>query len=172
MTFRIPNMGFILPSAGILYGFIGAAIVIAGLSIAVKVQTSRLAASKAETERVTLQFRGFVLETQRLGEEALKDAAIKVALGRTNKEKADAENVRTIAELRAHVRGLRNDATRAGSGAVPAAPAGSNRPEIFAVDRTEYQRAYGKLVEGVRGLALEGSETTVDLDTAKGWAQK
>lgn len=161
--------GFILPSPVILYSMLGMGIVILLLGIAVKVQTVRLDSAKLETKEVKLEYAGFVADTKRLGDEALKDAAIKTALGKTKQEKANEENIRTIAALHAALRGLRDANPSIGS--VPPAPAGSSRPDLAAFDRTLYQRAYREFVEEVRKLGLECSEAIVNLNTAREWAR-
>jgi len=104
-----------------------------------------------------------------LGKKAQADADKQKADDKLRKEKADAENKRTADNLRLTIKRLRD--ANASRGIVPAAPAGSSRPDLAAFDRAEYLGATGKLVEGLRGLADEGTAATVDLDTAKTWAQ-
>ncbi len=166
-----PNSGFILPSIGTLYAIGAVALVILGLGIALRVQTTRLHDTKVEKERIELQFKGFVSETQRLGDEALKDAAIKTALGKSKQEKANEENVRTIADLRAGHKRLRDEANARGS-YLPTPGPEARSPESITFDRAELDRALRDHTQEVRGLVEEGDEARVNLDTAKTWGQK
>jgi hypothetical protein len=84
------------------------------------------------------------------------------------KEAADAENSAALAALAGTIKRLRNE--RPPSNFVPAAPAGSSRPDLACFDRPALERAYGELVVGVRELADEGAAATVGLDTARRWA--
>ena len=92
----------------------------------------------------------------------------KESADRQSKEKADAENVATVARLNAGIAKLRNERDRRAPN-VPAAPATSSRPDLACFDRAEYQRAYGDLVTEVRGFADEGTTRTLELDNAKRW---
>jgi hypothetical protein len=101
-------------------------------------------------------------------------AAAEIALKKTiadeqRKELTDAEHAKTVIALSARIKRLR-DANPAG-GFVPAAPAGSGRPDLACFDRAEYQRADGVFIEGARGLSDEGTASTLDLDTAKFWVK-
>lgn len=84
-----------------------------------------------------------------------------------NKERTDAENARRIADLNRELARLRKQPAYV----APAAPAGSGCPPAqVCFDRAEFERAYRKLVEGVRGVAAEGSQIAIDLDSARDWA--
>ena len=87
------------------------------------------------------------------------------------KEKADAEHQAAVASLNASIAKLRADADRRRAYFLPPAAPSACGTDIAAFDRTEYLRAYGNLVEGLRGLANEGTQAVVDLDNAKAWAQ-
>lgn len=101
--------------------------------------------------------------------QAVKNAAIKEA-DRARKEMADEENKHDLAVLRDTIGRLRRD--RAESSIVPAAPAGSKCPDGQACfDRAELERAIRDYRSEIRGLVDEGSEVTLDLDTAKEWAK-
>ena len=119
------------------------------------------------------KYDGFVATTKAEGEAAKKLAEAKAKADRQLKESSDHEYETTIASLRADVKRMRDD--RARSRFVPAAPAGSRSPDLACFDRAEYQRTDGvvteKLFAGARGLADEGTAATVDLDSAKRWAQ-
>lgn len=152
--------GFIQLSA-MMWGAIAAGAVILSLTAAVYVQTVRLTASKAEFA----EFKGGVEALGRAAEKAAQDKAMQDKLF---KEKVDAENVRLTAALNARTKQLRD--ARAGGGIVPAAPAGASRPDLAAFDRAELERAVRALDSGVQGLVDEGSQATVELNTAKAWA--
>ena len=144
------------------WGAIAAGAVILALSGAVYVQTLRLTASKAEFA----EFKGGVEALGRAAEKAALDQAMRDKLF---KENADAENARLTVALNARTKQLRD--ARAGSGFVPAAPAGAASPGTASFDRAELERAVRALDSAVQGLVDEGSKATVDLNTAKAWAQ-
>lgn len=159
------SRGFIALPLG-AYAAIGAAVVIAGLGIAVKVQTSRLEAVKTE-------YAGFVAQVKALGDAQNAKAAAEDKVNKERKEKADAENKK----LRSDLAGLydaygRLREQRARGGELPSAPAGSRRPDLACFDRAELARAMGGLEEGVLRLTRQGDEARLDLDTAKEWARK
>jgi len=85
------------------------------------------------------------------------------------KEQADHENKRTIDSLRADIKRLRNE--RASTNFLPPAAPGASRPELACFDRTELERTLQQFDNEVTGLIAEGDEATVNLDTAKLWAQ-
>lgn len=145
-----------------MYGVIAAGVVIVGLGIALKVTQSRLDSVKAE-------YAGFVAQTKALGDIAKAKAEAKEKADKELKEKVDAQNKTALATLRADIQRLRN--ANPDRGTVPAAPTGSKRPDLFAVERSEYQRAYRELVEEIRGLGIEGSEAVINLDSGKNWVK-
>jgi hypothetical protein len=106
------------------------------------------------------------------GAAAQKKADADKLADKQSKEKADANHAKTVADLNAGITRLRalHDNGPAGSG-VPAALPGSGRPDLACFDRAEYQQAYRSLVAEIRGQSDEGTAGTVDLDTAKLWAQ-
>lgn len=86
------------------------------------------------------------------------------------KEKADAENKRTINNLRADVKRLRDERTRGGGLSAPAPSAES--PDRICFDPAKLSGALRKFDEGVLGIVAECSEAVINLDTAKRWAQE
>lgn len=144
---------------------IAAGVVILALGTALKVQTSRLETVKQEYAT----FKGGVAA---LGEQA-KAAAAKQALhDLKNRERTDDENARRIAAFRTAIAQLRDERDRARSSIVPPNPAGSKCPDGQACfDRAELERALRAFRAGSRGLTDEGSEVTIDLDSAKAWAK-
>jgi hypothetical protein len=160
--------GFLSP---LLIASIAAAVVIGGLGIALKVQSARLESEKAEHAATTAKFEAFKMDTKRIGLEAQKKADDQKSKDVADKERVDAEHRKTVAALAADITKLRHDRDSARSRFLSASPSGSSRTDLACFDRAEYQRAYGSLVTGVRGLADEGTEGTVGLDAAKRWAQ-
>ena len=92
------------------------------------------------------------------------------------KQNADKENKDALAVANRSIAELRKRAdSRPGRGELPKPPATSSRPDLACFDRAEYQREDGiltqRLLQGARGLADEGTEATIDLNTAKAWAR-
>jgi hypothetical protein len=147
----------------IAYGAIGAAVVIAGLGIACKVQTSRLEALRQEYE-------SFKAKGEVLGQAAKKAAAEKEAADQRKKEETDALHRTAMDGLSSELRRLRNQ--RSPSGGLPKAPATSSRPDLAAFDRAELAAALRALDGDLQGIAGEGAAATIGLDAAKRWAQQ
>lgn len=158
------SRGFIaLPLWG--YAAIGAAVVIAGLGLALKVQTSRLDAVRAE-------YAGFVAQTKAIGEAAEKAARLKESEDRKRKESADADLTRArrdLAGLADAYRSLREQ--RARSGFVPAAAPGAASPDRACFDRAELERTMERIDAVGAGIAQEGDQARIGLDAAKWWAR-
>lgn len=112
----------------------------------------------------------FEAATVALGEAAKQRSAHITKADKLRKENADAENNRTITSLRADVKRLRDERSR--SSYVPAAPAGSRSPEIACFNRADLERAIQQLDDRVSAMVARCDEGTVNLDTAKRWAQK
>lgn len=143
---------------------------------AIGVQTWRLDRSQASYATLEAEFQQFKGAVAALGEKAKADAALREAEDKRKMEAANAENARTRNALNIALNGLRKLAPDPRRSLLPVAPAGSSRPDLACFDRTEYQRAdgeaTGRLFEGARSLADEGSAATVDLDSARRWAQQ
>lgn len=102
---------------------------------------------------------------------AAKQHAEQVAKAdKLRKEKADAENKRTINNLRADVKRLRDERTRGGGLSAPAPSAES--PDRICFDPAKLSGALRKFDEGVLGIVAECSEAVINLDTAKRWTQE
>lgn len=151
-----------LPLSPSLWLAVGAAVLIAGLSGAVYVQTSRL-------EAVRTEYATFKAEVKVLGEAAQKAADAQKASDKLKKEKADAYNKRELAGLADTVKRLHDE--RANSNLLPAPAPGSRSPEIAAFDRSQLERALSVFVEGAANLVTEGSQAVIDLNAAKEWAK-
>lgn len=121
-------------------------------------------------DALDLQFSTFKGETQRLGAQAKAEAEAKAAADKRNKDQTDAENKRVTDALLADIKRLRN--ARAGGSFVPAAPASASRPDLACFDRAELERSIRAFDTGLQGLVDEGSKATVDLNSAKVWAQR
>lgn len=159
------EQGFIALQIG-AYAAIGAAVVIAGLGIALKVQTSRLEAVKAE-------YAGFVAQVNAVGEAAEKAAKLKEAEDRKRKEDADAQLTRSRRELAAlgdAYRSLRDARSRSGF-LSPAAP-GAADPGRACLDRAELERTLERIDAVGAGIAQEGDQARIGLDSVKAWARK
>ena len=91
-----------------------------------------------------------------------------IADNRTAKEKADAENRAAHAALDAER--LRKSRTR--TVYLPAAPAAASRPDLACFDRTALEQAIGRLADRVSGIAAKGDAATIDLNSARLWAQR
>lgn len=152
--------GFIsLPLSG--YIALGAAAIITLVSAYAYIQTSRLEAVKQEYE-------GFRTQVKTLGEAAKLKAEAENKLNKERKEKADVE-LKKLRLANAEFKRLRDSAP---SRRLPEAPANSRNPELSCFDRPELERAYGELVKELRGIADEGTESTLALDSVKRWAQE
>lgn len=155
--------GFIqLPA--MMWGVLAAGVTIAGLGIAVKVQSARLDTCKAEYAK-------FQAEIRATGEAAIRAAKQREAEDQKRKEQADAALAKTrkdMAGVYAAYQRLRDQ--RAASGFLPPATAGSSRPDRACFNRAELERTLGVLDAEGAGIAAEGDDARVGLDAAKRWA--
>lgn len=126
---------------------------------------------EAKYGKLQASFNTFKGGVAALGEQAKTKAALQALADLKNKERADDENKRTVATLRADVKRLRDERDRARGSYVPPAPAGAARPDLACFDRAALESALRELVVEVRGLVDEGAAATVDLNTAKLWEQ-
>ena len=148
--------GFIFPS---LYIYLGLGLIVLTLGIAVKVQSSRL-------ETCKLEHQAFVNEVESIGKEAKFKALQIEAENKLKKENAD-ESLRKLRIANDEFKRLRDNAS---GRELPAPPADSRNPSLSCFDRPELERAYGELVKDLRGIADEGTEATIGLDSVKMWA--
>lgn len=139
---------------------------VAGGSVAWEVQSWRLDALQA-------RFDLFVSQTEALEKAAQIKADETKKSDQLKKEQADRENIRIHAADAATIKRLRDQ--NSSRSILPPAPAGSSRPDLICLDRVEYLREDGnateKLFSGARSLSDEGTANTIDLNTAKNWAQ-
>lgn len=113
----------------------------------------------------------FKTEVAALGKKAESDKNAKEAADQLKKEKADAENSAALAVLAGDIKRLRDERDSRAS-TIPERPAGSKCPDGQACfDRAELERALRDYRSEVRRLVDEGAAVTIDLNTAKRWAQ-
>ena len=126
------------------------------------IQTSRLAAVKAE-------YAAFVIQVKVLGKEAERKAKDKEAANIKLKERTDAEHKTTIARLGRDLKRMRDINTS--RSLVPTAPAASSDPTAACFDRGQLGLALSGFERGIEALIGEGAEAVAGLDSAKAWAQ-
>ena len=159
------SRGFIALPIG-AYAAIGAAVAIGVLAVALKVQTSRLDACKADHA-------AFVAMVRMEGERAEKAAKLKEAEDKKRKETVDADLNRArrdLAGLADAYRSLREQRS-AGFRGLPSTPASAGSPARTCFDHAEFQRAMERLDGGGAAIAAEGDQARIGLDAAKRWAR-
>lgn len=127
--------------------------------------------AKQDVARVQQAFDSFKAQVKVEGERAAAKAKAQEMSDKLRRDTADGEHKATVAALIADISRLRHDRDSARGGFVPPAPSGAKRPELACYDRAALESAIGGFVAGLRGLADEGAAATVDLNTAKSWAQ-
>lgn len=123
---------------------------------------------KENTHKVQTAFNKFVSKTEELGKAAEVKAKQIEAADKLRKEKADAENFRTITELRDRVN--RMLVARARSSYLPEPTTTAGSPEDITFDRAGLEREIQRLDARVQELIVEGSEAQRKLDIAVKWA--
>lgn len=118
------------------------------------------------------EYVGFKAKVTAEGRIAQEQANKATAKAISDKEKADVEHKTTVAALSTRIASLRHTAASTHSYSLPTAPTGSKRPDLACFDRTEFERATGTTLEGLRRLTDQGDEATLSLNTAKAWAQR
>lgn len=155
-----------IPIPPTAYAALGAVLVIGGLGVALKVQTARLDAAKAE-------YAAFVAQTKAIGEAAAKAAKEREDADRKRKEDADAQlsrSRRDLAALGDAYRSLR-DARRNG-GFLSAPAPGAADPGRACLERAELERTLERIDAVGAGIAQEGDQARIGLDSVKDWARK
>lgn len=161
--------GFIqLPLMG--WAALAAGVVILALSVALKVQSSRLESEQQAHVATQAKFAGFVAETKRLGDEAKAKADAQAKADKQAKEKTDASYKSDLANLADAYRRLRDSRAGAGGSILPAPEAGSRSPERASFNRAELDLALRNFDTGVAGIVEEGDKARIGLDAAKRWA--
>ena len=151
-----------------VYGVIGALVVISLLGIALRIQTSRLEAVKQEYE-------AFQAQVKALGDVAEAKNRAKEKADKALTEKIDHENKTLRTNLAVAAKRLRD--ASAGSGRVPQIPAPAGGAGEATIDLAIANRALSEYFTAARRLDLEvaeiivsGAEATADLDSSKVWA--
>jgi len=144
-----------------LYIVIAALLAFAGMAVALKVQSSRLASCKAE-------FSAFQAEVKAKGEAAQRESDRINAENAKRKEKSDAERKRLIIANAALADRLRDERSR--SRFVPEAAPGAGSPDHATFDRGELESAIQRLDARVSAIVAEGDSARITLDTVKLWA--
>lgn len=144
------------------------------MGIALKVQTSRLAAEKKEHAAVVAAFAGFKAETARLGREAetaKREAEQKAA---KDKEATDARAKTLAAERDVARRQLRDRSSGPRSSLLPQAGPATGGADQTAItyDRGRLDQALRDFDSGAQRLVGEGAEAVDDIDLAREWATK
>src|SRR3990167_5491470 len=147
-----------------------------GMGITVAILTASLAGmgwlyngALKEKARVQGEYEAFKLVTKRISDKAQKDKEIQEAADKERKEKANVENTvarKRISDLNRQLRDARTKIGALGS-PVPRASPDSERPKIASFKRDELERALSEFVDETSGIAEEGDNYRVDLDTAK-----
>lgn len=152
--------GFILPTGLTLYAAIGAAAIIGLLSVALKVQSYRL-------EAVKVEYAAFASGVEQIGKLAVAANKLKETEDKLKKEKADHENAIAKSALASVTKRLSEYNSR--KSFLPAASAGTSRPDLSCFDRAELDAALREFSRETSAIAIEGESATIDLDTGKSW---
>jgi hypothetical protein len=140
---------------------LGAALIIGGLGIALKVQTSRLDSVKTE-------YAAFRAQVAAEGKIAQAKTIATIAADKAKQEKANVDHAKAVVTLNATIKRLRK--SRPSSSFVPATATASLSFDRACFDRPQLERAIREFDSGVQGLVDEGSQVMVDLNAAKEWA--
>ncbi len=135
------------------------------------VQTKRLGWCQANQEALQTEFDTFKAQVAAQGEIAQQKANQQAAADKLRKEREDANHKATVALLNQRISSLRHDADSSGRYLLPAAAAGSNRPDLACFDRADFERASRGVLGELRAIADQGDAATVGLDAARAWAQ-
>lgn len=141
---------------------IGASAVILGLSVAVKVQSSRLASCKAE-------FAAFQADVRAKGEAAKREADRINQENAKRKEKSDAERKRLLTINAGLADRLRDNAARS---SLPPTTSDTGIPETACFLRADLDAAIQRFTTGIAGIVTQGDSAVTDLDLARRWAQQ
>jgi hypothetical protein len=149
-----------------MYLYAGIALLVVGLGLAVKIQTSRLDSCKEAAA-------AFKAVVKAEGEAAAKEAA-RVNLVNSKAMEAAHERIKVLSANNAVlIKRLRSN--NPPQSRLPPPPSNTKRPDLLCLDRETYQREDGiliaKLFEGARSLADEGTTHTLKLSTAVEWAK-
>jgi len=147
------------------------ALVIGALGLGLKIQTSRLDSAKADLTALRGEYETFKARVVAEGKVAQERANKQALEDKQRKEKADAENQRTVSLLNQRVASLRYDRAHSGTYGVSAPGASPGSPDRSCFKSTEFERAVSGFVEGTAAIVEECDGIRAALDTAKNWAQ-
>ena len=149
---------------------IAIAVVIGGLTIAVKVQSSRLASVKQE-------YAVFQAQVKVIGEQAKAARKAKEESDKLLKARLDNENKTLRNNLADTGKRLRD--LSAGSGGMPQLPQATGGSDTVTLSRTGVNLALRNhvtevrgILEEITGLVVEGLEAGVDLNTGREWVRE
>jgi len=155
------TFGFIsLPLSG--YIALGAAAIILGMGVALKVQTARLDAVKQE-------YATFKAQVKAAGDAAKVRADAENKLNLERKAKADAQINKLRTDNANLAKRLRDD--RSAGRYVPRASPDAPSPEVATFDREKLERTIQRLDEQLSGLIERGDEGLKTIEELKVWAQ-
>ena len=164
------------PLSPTMWAAVGGVVLIAALSGAVKVQTSRLATAKAETVAVQAKFDTFVSQAKAIGDAQEAKAKALDAANHDLKEKVDAESAKSRSDLAIlyakYVRVRNSAAASANSSQMPPAAAVTSSTSRTCFDTAKLTGAMGILEAGVPRITEQGDGAIIDLNAARGWAQR
>lgn len=143
-----------------LYIALAALLVFSGLSVAVKVQSSRLASCQQE-------FAAFQAEVKAKGEAAQRESDRINSENAKRKEKSDAERKRLIIANNGLADRLRDNAARS---SLPETSGTAGSPETACFRRADLDAAIREFTLSVSGIVTQGDSAVTDLDNAKKWA--
>lgn len=140
---------------------VGAAVIIFGMGVALKVQTSRLDAVKAE-------YGAFVADVKAKGEAAEIKARAQEKADLAKKEKADAELKKLRVANESLNKRLRDNAR---SSVLPSPGPSAGSLETACFGRPELDAALRRFTEGTAEIAISGQQAVDELNNAKRWAR-
>jgi len=143
-----------------LYALAAVALILLGLTVALKVQTARLHACQDE-------FSAFVTKVKAEGE--AQEQRTKAENLKHQKEKEDADKKFAAADTELKRLRATNSGRRDLPGTGPDTKGVATATTCYA--SAELDRAYGVLVQDLRGVADEGARCAEELRVAREWAQ-
>jgi hypothetical protein len=146
-----------------LYAAIGAGVVILGMSVALRIQTSRL-------DTVKREYAAFQAQVKAAGEIAEQKARAKEKADLAIKRNLDNENKLLRNNLALESKRLRE--LNSSSSTVSQLPVATVRPDLACFDRAELDSAIRLYQSDLLGIAEKGAQATLDLDTAKSWVRE
>ena len=124
----------------------------------------------AHCEHVKKDQANFVAELRQQAQDQERRNKDRADKEKAAKEQTDEQVKNERNSLLHTIKRLRDE--RASSSSLPAAPANANRPDLACFDREQLAIAMGNFEAGMEEIAIRGTEATIDLNAAKGWALK